>query len=164
MHSQPNQLQRLEPRQTCRNPNCGAKLKAPTDNRHHAFCTVGCYRQFFRHRCVVCERQMERPAQAAGKKICGKRKCRILLRQSPISYRPMGHSLIEGERPLGSADKIGGKKGWREQPKVWKVIAGQNLSHANLIVPLDPETASRVRLANERFWGECPCNASWTAR
>ena len=42
-------------RHYCRNTHCRAKLAAPVDNEHHAFCTSGCHAIFYRHRCLVCE-------------------------------------------------------------------------------------------------------------
>jgi hypothetical protein len=34
------------------------RLKAPVDNQHRAFCCRGCYQQFYRTRCLVCERDI----------------------------------------------------------------------------------------------------------
>ena len=45
-------------RHYCRNTHCRAKLAAPVDNEHHAFCTSGCHAIFYRHRCLVCEDAM----------------------------------------------------------------------------------------------------------
>jgi hypothetical protein len=42
-------------RHRCRNPRCRMKLPAPVENEHHAFCTRGCFDQFYRARCLVCE-------------------------------------------------------------------------------------------------------------
>jgi hypothetical protein len=39
-------------RHYCRNTHCRAKLAAPVDNEHHAFCTSGCHAIFYRHRCL----------------------------------------------------------------------------------------------------------------
>ena len=50
-------------RHYCRNTHCRAKLAAPVDNEHHAFCTSGCYAIFYRHRCLVCEDAMLREAR-----------------------------------------------------------------------------------------------------
>jgi hypothetical protein len=141
-------------RQMCRNPGCGTKLKAPVENKHHAFCTAGCYQQFFRHRCVVCEEPMERSAAAWHQRTCGKRECRKTLRKSGSreQYRyPSARSVFSAPR---SADEMGVKIPWRERSRVWKAVAGPELSHINLIVPLDPDTARRVADANARFQAE----------
>jgi hypothetical protein len=47
-------------RHYCRNTHCRAKLAAPVDNEHHAFCTSGCHAVFYRYRCLVCEDAMRR--------------------------------------------------------------------------------------------------------
>jgi hypothetical protein len=47
-------------RHYCRNTHCRAKLAAPVDNEHHAFCTSGCHAIFYWHRCLVCEDAMRR--------------------------------------------------------------------------------------------------------
>src|SRR6202162_2773951 len=47
-------------RHYCRNTHCRAKLAAPVDNEHHAFCTSGCHAIFYRHCCLVCEDAMRR--------------------------------------------------------------------------------------------------------
>jgi hypothetical protein len=68
-------------RHYCRNPKCRMKLKAPVENPYRAFCTRGCYRQFYRKRCLVCEADMERKTE--NQRICGKRRCRSTLRACP---------------------------------------------------------------------------------
>ena len=141
-------------RQMCRNPDCGTKLKTPVENKHHAFCTLGCYQQFFRHRCAVCEREMERSVTAWNKRNCGRRECRNLLRISGDAYRPPSRSVKYVERTPENPYEMGVKTPWRERPRVWKVTAGSELDHINLIVPLDPDTARRVADANTRFWRE----------
>jgi hypothetical protein len=61
-------------RHYCRNTHCRAKLAAPVDNEHHAFCTSGCHAIFYRHRCLVCENAMRRKSErqrfGSGHKIC----------------------------------------------------------------------------------------------
>ena len=47
-------------RHYCRNTHCRAKLAAPVDNEHRAFCTSGCHAIFYRHHCLVCEDAMRR--------------------------------------------------------------------------------------------------------
>jgi hypothetical protein len=138
----------MKPREMCRNPNCGMKLKAPTENKHHAFCTVGCYEQFFRHRCVVCECTIKRSPNAWHKRTCGKRNCRNLLRNSGDAYRSLYPSAKYVMGPLRSAHEMGVNIPWRERPRIWKVLAGNSVSHINLIVPLDQDTKRRVENAN----------------
>jgi hypothetical protein len=138
----------MKPREMCRNPNCGMKLKSPTENKHHAFCTVGCYEQFFRHRCAVCESKIRRSPNAWHQRTCGKRECRNSLRNSADSLRPMSQSAKYVVGAPRSAHEMGVKIPWRERPRVWKVVAGNSLSHINLIVPLDPDTQRRTDNTN----------------
>ncbi len=44
-----------ELRHCCRNAKCRMKLKTPVENEHHAFCTPGCYSQFYFKHCIVCD-------------------------------------------------------------------------------------------------------------
>jgi hypothetical protein len=61
---------------------CRTKLAAPTDNPWRAFCCRGCFNQFYRSRCVVCERDIrtdpltgqKRALNRSHRKYCG-RKC-----------------------------------------------------------------------------------------
>jgi hypothetical protein len=46
-------------RHYCRNPKCRMRLPAPVSNAKEAFCTAGCYRSFYLHRCRVCEERIE---------------------------------------------------------------------------------------------------------
>ena len=70
----------------CRNPRCGSKLKEPVENPHAAFCCRGCWEQYYRHRCVVCEKEIKRTVE--NKRICRRRKCRNELRKWPQVYLP----------------------------------------------------------------------------
>jgi hypothetical protein len=64
-------------RHYCRNPRCRMRLKEPVANEREAFCARGCYRGFYRTRCLVCEGEMERKTER--QLICGKRRCRNVL-------------------------------------------------------------------------------------
>jgi len=70
----------------CRNPRCGSKLKEPVENPHAAFCCRGCWEQYYRHRCVVCEKEIKRTVE--NNRICRRRKCRNELRKWPQVYLP----------------------------------------------------------------------------
>lgn len=61
-------------RSMCRNPRCRSKLPAPVSNPREAFCARGCHTSFYRKRCLVCERPIER--KAGNQKVCRKAKCR----------------------------------------------------------------------------------------
>ena len=84
-------------RHRCRNPKCRSKLPEPRASTHSAFCTKGCWQQFHRARCVVCEKEFERTAE--HQLVCGRRKCRAELKRQPEIYRPFHHGLY-AQRPL----------------------------------------------------------------
>ena len=73
-------------RHRCRNPRCGSKLREPVENLHAAFCTRGCWEQYHRSRCVVCERGFDRKVE--NKRLCERRLCRAEMRRWPAVYLP----------------------------------------------------------------------------
>ena len=102
-------------RHYCRNPRCRSKLVEPTENTHAVFCTRGCYEQYHRRRCVVCEAEFKRNAE--HQLICGRRRCRSEVRKWPALYRPFHHGPVSGSQPvvtpLENADFTGLKFGLR---------------------------------------------------
>jgi hypothetical protein len=78
-------------RHRCRNPRCRAKLTAPVENKRHAFCCHDCHDQFYRARCLVCERDtridpMTGKRRARRHQYCG-RKCKSESARFPHVYR-----------------------------------------------------------------------------
>jgi hypothetical protein len=67
-------------RHYCRNPRCRSKLTDPVENPREAFCCKGCYRGFYRSRCLMCERTMDR--KAPNQRLCSRRKCKNAYRTS----------------------------------------------------------------------------------
>jgi hypothetical protein len=68
----------IEARHYCR--KCRVKLPEPVENEHHAFCTKACYDQFYRKRCLACEK----PLRTARRSFCPKpAKCANLVRTWP---------------------------------------------------------------------------------
>jgi hypothetical protein len=57
---------KIEARHYCR--KCRAKLPEPVENKHHAFCTEGCFEQFYHKRCLRCEK----PLRTARRSFCPK--------------------------------------------------------------------------------------------
>src|SRR5215471_18245441 len=84
-------------RHYCRNPRCRSKLASPVSNPREAFCTRGCYSSFYLHRCVACERPIER--KRADQKVCRKPKCRSALRDRSAFSRYM--AIMGNERSTG---------------------------------------------------------------
>jgi hypothetical protein len=91
-----------ELRHYCRYPRCRMKLPKPVSNDREAFCSRGCYRGFYRSRCLICEGPLERRNEA--QRICSKRKCRRALRTA----RAMGRYYVaqKGHGGIKSPDFI----------------------------------------------------------
>ena len=120
-----------EMRKMCRNPKCRMKLPTPISNEKEAFCCKGCYGSFYLHRCIVCEKAIERTT--ANRKICKKSKCRNALaagegfgRYHADSARPSHVSPNlerKGAEPIESGTFEGHKPARR-----WRIIAGPALT------------------------------------
>lgn len=105
-------------RHFCRNKNCRTKLAVPTDNEHRAFCTEGCFNQFYRRRCKVCEKELPREA-SAQRNCCRSAKCRA-------DFRKFRHSYAFGKVDARSAHLTGLKN------PLASVVAGPSLSDFSL--------------------------------
>jgi hypothetical protein len=86
-------------RHYCRNPRCRSKLPDPVENTREAFCCRGCYRQFYRSRCLMCEAAVER--KTGNQRLCDRRKCKNAFRASGWLGR-----YFEGSRGVGPQDVI----------------------------------------------------------
>jgi hypothetical protein len=71
-------------RHYCRFERCRSRLAAPVENTHRAFCTRSCHSSFYRHRCLVCEKDL--PKGPANRKICKSAKCRSEYRRFSHVY------------------------------------------------------------------------------
>jgi hypothetical protein len=105
-----------EVRHRCRNPRCRMRLPKPVVNPREAFCTRGCHSSFYRKRCLVCEKPMERRTET--QLICGKRKCRNALAAGPNLGRfasPSTNSVgvLETSIKPGLKSGIAGDRPWR---------------------------------------------------
>jgi hypothetical protein len=109
-----------KPRHYCRNPKCRTKLPAPTGNEREAFCTRGCHGSFYRHRCIVCERDM--PRNTEHQKVCYRADCkdrwrkrlissRFLQSDRPPSYWGSGPSISTIRKSIKSGLETGDKSG-----------------------------------------------------
>src|SRR6516165_10430663 len=84
-------------RRYCRNPRCRSKLPLPAFNSREAFCARGCHTAFYRRRCLVCERPIERSRD--DQKICRKAKCRSAWRARTGFGRYRGKMARSVENP-----------------------------------------------------------------
>jgi hypothetical protein len=154
-------------RRRCRNPRCGAKLKCETDKPRDAFCCVGCFDQYYRTVCLVCERPMRQKGRRR-RQFCRKR-CQSEFHRHPERFfaRWGGAATTlpdAGRNGPGSAHSTGLKTDTKRD-RAWRVVAGPaaGLDPINLAVPLDREAAARSHRANDRAWiDETPsAGASW---
>ena len=135
-------------RRKCR--RCKSKLPTPTSNEREAFCCRGCYEQFYRKRCRVCECDINQPTEEGEKQgrprlICKKAKCksawragirfgRFLQNPSPSSSDvKKGHaeavkSSVSKRTKPGRAEPIECSEPLRSC-RGWHIVAGPLLSH-----------------------------------
>ena len=140
-------------RHRCRNPRCGLKLRhGPTDNLRAAFCTASCFDSYFRRRCLVCERPIDRKSER--RQLCGRERCRKQLqRHRDGFYPPWYQASVLSLNALGSADKTG-LKNRSEAGRAPRQVAGPQLSQTSLrlaSLPLDPELAARLERAHRGY-------------
>jgi hypothetical protein len=144
-------------RHFCRNPRCRSKLPAPVTNQRDAFCTRGCFSSYYLHRCLVCERAMERATEA--KRICSRRRCRNELARNRERFErlryaaatPVARTGADGsETRIKSGLKAGGLG---DRP--WRIVAGEltpeQLHCASVGAAEAIEAADRT---NARHWRE----------
>jgi hypothetical protein len=120
-------------RHYCRNLRCRSKLPTPIDNPHKAFCVRGCHAQFYRRRCVVCEKVLA--DGPSNRRLCKSARCRNEYRRFHHVYEytsaAPGGASQSVERPQRSADKSGINVGdLRSRP--WRIVAGATPSPSTL--------------------------------
>lgn len=159
-------MDQVNARIRCRNQRCRSKLPIPTDNHHKAFCSRYCYDQFYRLKCVVCEKDL--PEEAAGRTLCSARQCRLDYRNFRQSYdfgysEPDGHPGPDCKTDARSAHFTGVKSA-QKAPGA-RIIAGPPLSDFSLwAATLDPPKPAPV---SKPSWCQQPPGqlaAEWTAR
>jgi hypothetical protein len=145
-------------RHFCRNPRCRAKMRTPVENPHAAFCCRGCFKQFYRRHCLVCERElrdrMTGQARPTRRKFCG-RKCRNEFRRFPHVFDGLGtaqHQFhIQRHFDSSCADSTGLKtrpKGDRPTPhrclRGWGWESDQDIEHR--LIDRGGRLAARINL------------------
>jgi hypothetical protein len=128
-----------ETRKRCR--HCKMNLPTPGSNEREAFCTRGCYRSFYLHRCLVCEKSIERTT--ANRKICKKSKCRNALKagegfgryhaDSTRTYQSFKNPELMQEVPVpqrsASASDTVDRPHTAPAPRPWRMVAGHLTSN-----------------------------------
>jgi len=92
----------------CRNLRCRCKLASPTDNHHKAFCSQYCYDQFYRWKCVVCEKEL--PREGRPRKLCRGQKCRLDHRNFRSTYLLSDSSWLPRGPKCKSDSKVPAKR------------------------------------------------------
>jgi hypothetical protein len=142
----------IGPRHRCRHPRCGTKLKHPADNPRDAFCCSTCFESFYRSRCLVCERPIDRKTER--RQVCNRQKCRGQFRRHREQFLGTRYpALVLSHNGLGSADKTGLKIG-QKADRPFRQVAGPELGPTALrlaTLPLDPELAARLERAHRPY-------------
>ena len=146
--------------------NCRTKLAVPTDNHHKAFCKQYCHTQFYKRRCLVCEKQLP---DGHRRQLCSARKCRIDYRnfrtayvlESVLALPPEPNRQSDAKSPCGTGTKNGIKA-----PAAYRIIAGPPLSEfalwAATLEPPKPRLIDKPAWHQQRQPGDIA--AEWTAR
>jgi hypothetical protein len=136
-------------RHRCRNPRCGGKLETPTDNPRHAFCCHGCFDIFYRARCLVCERPIDRKTDR--RKVCKRSECRHEFQRHPERFScPRYPASVLGHNASGSAHFTGLKSG-SKSGRPFRLVAGPALTDTGFrlaTIPLDLGLAARLDRAH----------------
>jgi hypothetical protein len=129
-------------RHRCRNPRCGGKLKIPTPNKRDAFCCRGCFKVFYRQRCLVCEQPFTRKNER--QRICRRAKCQSARKRPQGLFLSSGYlSASVSDIPIKNPTKPGLKNGTKPG-RALRIIAGPAVPEINLAIPLDPAFVARL--------------------
>jgi hypothetical protein len=154
-------------RHFCRNPHCRSKLQEPTANLHRAFCVHGCHQQFYRLRCIVCEKEL--PPGRSDRRFCRKPSCRNQYYRNPVLFDFNAPKLGLGTGRAHLASKSSIKPGTFSSDsgdRPWRIVAAGSAISANAYhcasLPIDPDTARRTVAAND--WGRIRQEIAWSRR
>ena len=134
-------------RHRCRNFRCGTQLAQPIDFSRLAFCCRGCHAQFYRKRCVVCEKDKANP----NAMICGRRPCRAELRKWPDLYhfsRRDGQSPTTCKVDARSAHSTGLKTRSVDRRAPLNLLGGYRFSKS---IEIEAELAGQIRTVEARL-------------
>jgi hypothetical protein len=156
-----------EMRKKCR--HCRMRLPTPTSNEREAFCCNGCYGSFYLHRCLVCEKAIERTT--ANRKICKRSKCRNTLRaglgfgryhaNSAETYQsPKNPELIQEvpvpQRSASASDTVD-QANMAYAPRPWCMVAGKltaNQHHCAVVGDAPDPNGGLPDIPYVRVWAD----------
>jgi hypothetical protein len=143
-----------KPRHFCRNPRCRSKLPEPVENPHAAFCTKGCWQQYHRSRCCVCERPIEQPKRGGERRLCKRRVCRLELDKWPARYLPFGQSIQKHEIASRNADKTALSLPRSLRHWHWQKMSGED--HDYELIDGKGKMVARIRQEGTHWWVSRP--------
>jgi hypothetical protein len=124
------------------------------DNPHAAFCTKGCWLQYHRSRCVVCEGEFKRKPKADHQLCCGRRKCASEFRSWPRVYNPFGVGTgrdVKSARSRGrSARKTAFELPHSLRRWSWLRMPGEDEDYE--LLNAAGKMVARIRQEGEQWW------------
>jgi hypothetical protein len=123
---------------------CRGRMPTPTTNEREAFCCRGCYQQFYRKRCRVCERPIEQLANES-RLLCKRSSCKSEWRLRAGFGRFLNTGSLAVETPSemtanpGTFERVNADRGsridWREPTtsfqgwgRGWRIVTGPEVS------------------------------------
>jgi hypothetical protein len=118
-------------RHHCRYLRCGAKLNVPTDNRHDAFCSKGCWKQFYDRHCIVCEAVIP-PPKTKPRAVCRRSHCKHEVQRHPERYSGVRYPSARLGQISSRSAHFTGLKTSLKSGRGSRVIAGPAVHPVNL--------------------------------
>ena len=143
-----------ELRHYCRNPRCRSKLPQPTANMHAAFCTRGCFDQYHRHRCIVCDREFERKNDRQ-QWFCDRRKCKADYRRCPELYRPFDANRPRVPERFSEASETQVNRGFAPAPRclrAWRWVRAVGEDDDWELIQRAGKRIAAVRQEGLQYW------------
>jgi hypothetical protein len=141
----------IDERHYCRNPKCRSKLAAPVSNPREAFCARGCHTSFYRHRCIACEKPMERKTES--RQLCGRPKCNSQFRALKAGfllgrYHSSSPASNASRNPIntGTFSSLITDRGWRH-------VAGPKVD-LRLATIAGADAVKQANRTNRKFWSD----------
>jgi hypothetical protein len=122
----------------------------PVENPHAAFCCRGCWQQYHRKHCCVCERPIEQPRQGSERRRCNRRNCRLELRKWPAVYLPFGPDIEKRKVDVRSARKTALELPHSLRRWSWQKLPGEDQDFE--LLDAKGKVVAAIRQEGERWW------------
>jgi hypothetical protein len=123
-------------RKRCR--HCKMNLPEPISNEREAFCTPGCYRSFYLHRCRVCEKPIEQKRDCR-RILCKRSACRNAFSRNFAGGRYLYLSPSAPSYASKPPDFIGSKEATKPD-RTWRIVAGPALTPSQFHAATVPDS------------------------